>query len=137
MNAQLPDNALNAELKTRLDNLNVNGVVFPFFVGRVGATNPKNYFLVTTQLNDVEETKCGKGWRNSTEIQVIVRQPINLGSKELLNQATEAARQALEDLTIFGYAINRQEFYIFNELIEERESEIIYQKIIKLETELF
>lgn len=136
MNTALPDNAINAEIKARLHNSDVNGVNFPLYLSRVTSANEKNYYLINTQLNQPTSTKCGKGWLHSTEIQVIVVLDTNEGSKKLLNEATELLRQELEDFSLTGFAVNKIDLSIENELVTNTESEIVYQKIIRLEIQI-
>lgn len=133
MNTALPDNAINAELYSRLNNLDVNGTDFKCYVGRV-SDNAANYFLISTQLNQTNSNKCGDGWINSTEIQVVTRQDKRLGSKTLLNQAVEELRQEVQDLSITGFKLSEIQFNVVNELIEETGSEIFYRKITRLES---
>lgn len=136
MNTALPDNAINAEIKSRLHNSDVNGTDFPLYLARVTSNNAKNYYLINTQLNQSTSTKCGKGWLNSTEIQVVVILDKNDGSKKLLNEATEVLRQELEDFSLTGFSVNNVDINIENELVTESNSEIVYQKIVRLETQI-
>lgn len=139
MNAVLPDNEVNKEIASRLHNSEVDGLTFPLYVSRVTSGNPKQYFLINTQLNNQEFNKCGNGWENSTEIQVIVRQPKNTGSKVLLNNATQEVLSQLADFSLpssTGLKVNRVELSVANELVDERGNEIVYQKIIRLETSI-
>lgn len=139
MNAVLPDNEVNKEIASRLHNSEVDGVTFPLYVSRVTSGNPKQYFFINTQLNNQEFNKCGNGWENSTEIQVIVRQPKNTGSKVLLNNATQEVLSQLADFSLpssTGLKVNRVELSVANELVDERGNEIVYQKIIRLETSI-
>ncbi len=139
MNAVLPDNFINRELRARLDNLEVDGISFRLFDSRVTSSNPRQYFLISTQLNNQEFNKCGNGWENSTEIQVIVRADKNSGSKALLNNATQEVLTELSDFSLpqsTGLVVNRLELGVANELVDERGSEIVYQKIVRMETSI-
>lgn len=139
MNAALPDNHINKEVYDRLHNSVVDGETFPLYVSRVTNGNPKQYFLINTQLNDQEYNKCGNGWTNSTEIQVIVRLKKNEGSKVLMNNATQEVLTELEDFSLpvsTGLKVNSVALSIANEIVDERGSEIVYQKIIRMETSI-
>lgn len=137
MNTPIPDNEINKELKARLNNIDVAGENFKLFVSRVTSQRASNYFLVTTQLNQPERTKCGRGWRNSTEIQVTVILSSNKGSKRLLNSATERLRQGLDDFTLpsgSGLVVNYVELFVENELVETSGANTVYRKIVRMET---
>lgn len=137
MNAVFPDNYINKEIYDRLHNSVVDTVTFPCYTSRVTSGNPKQYYLINTQLNNQIFNKCGNGWENSTELQVIVRLKKNSGSKELLNNATQYALDELSDFSLpsaTGLKVNRVELSIANEIVDERGDEIVYQKIIRLET---
>ena len=138
MTATLPDNAINKELRARLNNLDVNGTSFPFFVGRTGDTSPSNYFLVNTQLNGQQSTKCGRGWLNSTEIQVVVTLPRNTGSKKMLTDATNELIQALEAFALpgSGLSVSNQQLNVENQLTEINGTDVIYRNIIRFETRI-
>ena len=139
MNSVLPDNFVNKEIYDRLHNAVIDMVTFPCYTSRATSANPKNYYLISTQLNDQEFNKCGNGWDNSTEIQVIVRLSKNSGSKALLNNATQYALDELSDFSFpveTGLKVNRVELSVVNELVTEEGSEIVYQKIIRLQTSI-
>ena len=59
MIAPFPDNPINTELYNRLNNLDVNGTTFKFYVKQVTSDKQKFYFLKSTQLNQPDFTKCG------------------------------------------------------------------------------
>ena len=137
MNAVFPDNFINKELKDRLDNMEVDGNTFKLFDSRATTQNPKHYFLISTQLNNQDFNKCGNGWENSTELQIVIRVPKNSGSKALLNLATQDVLTELADFSLpqsTGLVVNKVELSIANELVNERGSEIVYQKILRMET---
>lgn len=139
MNAVLPDNHINKEIHARLHNSVIDTLTFPCYTSRATSGNPQQYFLISTQLNDQEFNKCGNGWDNSTELQVIVRLPKNSGSKALLNNATQYALDELSDFSLpvsTGLKVNRIELSVVNELVDERANEIVYQKIIRLNTSI-
>ena len=137
MTTELPDNAINTELKARLHNMDIGGIIFKLYVSNVTSAKVKNYFLVGTQLNNPEPTKCGVGWYNETVIQVITIYPKNTGSKALMNNATNGVIQELEDFSLpvlTGLHINSVFLDVDNELIEDTASEIVYRKIIRMKT---
>lgn len=137
MTTSLPDNEINKELRARLHNMEIESQMFKFYVSRVTSGNPKLYFLISTQLNQPETTKCGKGWINSTEIQVVTIFHKNKGSKYLMNLATDGVIQELEDFSLpssTGMKVSTVDISVDNELIEDTRSEVVYRKIIRMET---
>ncbi|MEM6895719.1 MAG: hypothetical protein AAF554_18640, partial [Bacteroidota bacterium] len=83
--------------------------------------------------------KCGDGWENSTEIQIIIRSKKNQGSKALLNQAAQSVLNELQDFSLpisTGLAVNSVILSDVNELVDDRGSEIVYQKILRMETSI-
>lgn len=137
MIAAFPDNEINKELFSRLNNLDVNGITFKFFVKRATSQEPKYYFLKSTQVSQPEFNKCGTGHITSTEIQVVVILPKNQGSEALLNMAVAALYVQLEDFSLpvsTGLKVNRVELSVDNDLTEETGSEVVYRKIVRMET---
>nr|WP_299488595.1 hypothetical protein [uncultured Allomuricauda sp.] len=137
MIAAFPDNAINTEIKARLHNAGVDGKTFPLFTGRATNSKAKQFFLISTQLNDPNFNKCGDGWENSTEIQIIVRLNKNSGSKALLNNATQEVLTQLSDFSLpgsTGLTVNKIQLSTPNEVVLTEGNEIIYQKIIRMET---
>lgn len=139
MIAALPDKHIRKEVYDRIHNSVINTVTFPCYTERVTSGNPDAYFLVSTQLNQPEFNKCGDGWENSTEIQVVVRLKRNSGSKVLLDDATQEVLSELQDFSLpssTGLKVNQVTLSVDNEIVDERGSEIVYQKIIRLETHI-
>lgn len=137
MIAAFPDNAINTEIKARLHNAGVDGKTFPLFISRATNSKEKQFFLISTQLNDPNFNKCGDGWENSTEIQVIVRVNKNSGSKALLNNATQEVLTQLSDFSLpgsTGLTVNKIQLSTPNEIVLTEGNEVIYQKIIRMET---
>lgn len=136
MNADLPNKHIRKEIYDRLNNSTIGGETFPVFTERATNSNSKNYYLISTQLNNQEFNKCGNGWENSTEIQVIVRRKRNEGTKVLLDDAVQNVLTELQDFSLpsaTGLKVNRIELSIANEIVDERGSEIVYQSIIRME----
>lgn len=134
--AAFPDNAINKELYSRLNNLNVAGVVFPLYVSSVVLDDPKNYIFVNTQINMPQFNKCGDEWQNITQIQIVTRLSGHQGSKKMLNLATQEVITALYDFSLpvnSGLKARRANIFVENELVEDINSEIIYRKILRLE----
>lgn len=132
----LPDNEINKELKARLNNMEVGTATFKFYVSRVTSAKDSFYFLVGTQLNQPDNSKCGTGWIHATELQIITRFPKNTGSKALLNEATNDVIQELKDFSlpvITNMSVNLVSLNVENELIEDTASEIVYRKILRME----
>lgn len=137
MNTIIPDKHIRKEIYDRIHNAEVNGITFKCFDNRVTSSNAKNYFLLSTQLNQPNRTKCGRGWLNSTEIQVITRSPKNQGSRVLLDNAVNEVISLLEDFslpTATGLKVIINDLSVDNELTDFEGAEIINIKIIRLTT---
>ena len=139
MTAQLPDNEINKELRSRLHNMEIGAHRFKFHISRATSARDKFYFLVSTQLNQKDANKCGNGWLNSTEIQVVCIFPKNTGSKNIMNLASNGVIEELQDFTLpssTGLKVNLVDLSIDNEIVEDTKSEVVYRKIIRLETNI-
>lgn len=139
MISAFPDNQINAELKTRLNNLDVNGTIFKYYVKNVTSDNQKFYFLKSTQITQPEFNKCGTGHITSTEIQVTVILSKNKGSELILNNAVAALYSALDGFSLdagTGLVVNRSELSVDNDLTEKTGANIVYRKIVRLETHI-
>lgn len=133
--ANLPDKYIRKEIYDRLHNAVINGSTFPCYTSRVTSSTPDQYYLISTQLNNPEYNKCGNGWENSTEIQVIVRLHKNSGSKVLLDDATQELLTELDDFSLpvsTGLKVNWVDLTVENEIVDEQASEIVYQKIVRM-----
>lgn len=137
MNTSLPDKYIRKEIYDRIHNMEINSVTFKCYDTRVTSANPSQYFLITTQLNQPNRTKCGRGWINSTEIQVVVRLKKNSGSRVLLDDAVNGVLTELDEFSLpvlSGMKVSVNDLSIDNELSQIEGGEIIYTKIIRLET---
>jgi hypothetical protein len=137
MNTANPDKHIRKEIYDRIHNMEVGGQTFKCFDDRATSSNTKNYFLLSTQLNQPNRTKCGRGWINSTEIQVVTRQPKNHGSRVLLDDAVNGVLEELDGFTLptaSGMKVSLWELSIDNELSQEAGGEIVRVKILRLET---
>lgn len=136
-NTKNPNKHIRKEIYDRIHNADVDGVTFKCFDSRVPSSDEKNYFLINTQLNQPNRTKCGRGWINSTEIQVICITKTNEGSRVLMDNAVDEVLEELEEFTFptsVGMKVNLDELSIDNEIIEKKHGEITYTKIIRLQT---
>jgi hypothetical protein len=136
MISALPDNEINKELKARLHNMDVGTETFKFYVSKVTSAKDRFYFLVNTQLNSPDNSKCGTGWIHATEIQVVCMFPKNTGSKALLNQATNDVIQELQDFSLpvaSNISVSLVTINVENELVEDTAGEVVYRKILRLE----
>ena len=136
MNTANPDKYIRKEIYDRIHNAEVNGVLFKCFDSRVTSTNVKNYFLISTQLNQPNRTKCNRGWLNSTEIQVIVISPKNTGSRVLMDDAVNEVLTELDNFalpTATGMSVSLSEISLDNEFVNVTGAEIVYTKVIRLE----
>jgi len=132
-----PDKYIRKEIYDRIHNAEVDGIVVKCYDSRVTANDPEQYFLISTQLNQPNRTKCGRGWINSTEIQIIVRRPKNEGTRVFLDNLVNEVLVELDEFSlpaITGFKVNLDDLTIDNEIVEETKSEIFYTKILRLET---
>ncbi len=132
-----PDKHIRKEIYDRIHNAEVDGVVIKCYDSRVTANDPEQYFLISTQLNQPNRTKCGRGWINSTEIQVISRQKKNVGSRAFLDDMVNEVLEELDQFSLpasTGFKVSVNDLSIDNEIVEETKSEIFYTKILRLET---
>jgi hypothetical protein len=137
MNTLNPDKHIRKEIYDRIHNAEINGITFKCFDTRVTSDNVKNYFLIGTQLNQPNRTKCGRGWINSTEIQVIVISKKNQGSRVLLDDAVNECLVELDNFslpTLSGMKVSVNNLSIDNEIVDVQGGEIVYTKILRLET---
>lgn len=137
MNTANPDKYIRKEIYDRLHNSEVNTLTFKCYDTNVTSANDNQYFIVGTQLNQPLNTKCNRGWINSTEIQVVVRTRKNTGSRVLLDDAVNTVLTELDSFSLpssSGMKVSLSEVYIENELTEELQSEIFYTKVLRLET---
>lgn len=137
MNTMNPDKHIRKEIYDRIHNADVNGELIKCYDSRVTANNPKYYFLISTQLNQPNRTKCGRGWINSTEIQVIARFKKNEGSRVMIDDMVNEVLEELDQFrlpTATGFKVSTDDLSIDNELTEPSGSEVIYTKILRLET---
>ncbi len=137
MNTGNPDKHIRKEIYDRLHNQEVNGVNFKCYDSRLTSANDNQYFLIGTQLNLPNNTKCNRGWLNNTEIQVVVRTKKNSGSRVLLDDAVDLVLTELDSFSLpssSGMKVSLSELTIDNELAEETTHEIFYTKIIRIET---
>lgn len=136
----LPDKHIRKAIHGAIHNMTVNGVKFPCYTEQTGiAGSVKRFTLISTQLNVPTFTKCGRGWRNTTQVQVIVISAVNQGSKVLMDDAASAVIDALEVLQIdqtSGMRINKRDVSVINEFSDESGTGIVYRKIIQLTSEL-
>lgn len=137
MNTGNPDKHIRKEIYDRLHNSEVNTLTFKCYDTNVTSANDNQYFIIGTQLNQPNRTKCNRGWINSTEIQVVVRLKKNVGSRVLLDDAIDLVLTELDSFSLpvlSGFKISLSELSIENELVEETPSEIFYTKILRIET---
>lgn len=137
MNTLNPDKYIRKEIADRIHNTEVDGIMVKCYDSRVTSINPSEFFLISTQLNQPNRTKCGRGWINSTEIQVIVRRGKNEGSRLFMDNLVNEVMIELDAFSlpvISGFTVSLDELSIDNEIVENTGSEIIYTKILRLQT---
>jgi len=137
MNTGNPNKYIRKEIYDRIHNADIGGIIFKCFDSRVTSEDIKTYFLISTQLNQPSRTKCNRGWINSTEIQVIVRTFKNTGSRVLIDDAVDEVLTELDEFSLpvgTGLHVSISELSVDNEFVQDVGGEIIYTKIMRLET---
>ena len=137
MNTENPDKHIRKEIYARIHNTEVDSKIIKCYDSRVTSKDPEEYFLISTQLNQPNRTKCNRGWINSTEIQVIVRRKKNEGSRVFIDDATNEVLKELDNFTLptlSGFKVSLSELSLDNDLVQEDKGEIIYTKVLRLET---
>ena len=135
MNTVLPDKYVRKAIYDQINNMVVNTFTFPCFTERTGTNNPDTYVLLSTQLNLEESTKCGNGWINDTEIQVIVRVMPNQGAKDLIDDAVNEVLTLVDGMTLGGgLVLNSIRKDVVFDFADKLGNKVVYRKIIKVQT---
>jgi hypothetical protein len=137
MTAILPDKYIRKEIYDRIHNMDIGGTLFKCYDTRATQSGAMEYTLVSTQLNQPEDTKCGGGWSNSTEIQVIIITEKNTGSRVLLDDAVQEVLSELNDFSLpvaTGLRVSNSKLSVDNEIIDDVGSKIAYRKIVRMQT---
>lgn len=137
--AGLPNKHIRKAIYDVIHNMDVNGTTFPCYTEQTGTNSGNYYTLLSTQLNTQESTKCGPGWINDTEIQVVVRVPKNQGSKVLIDDAVDAVITELRDVQLAGASgmrINKRTVDVVQEFSDESATNITYRQIIRFQTHI-
>jgi len=137
MNTANPDKYVRKEIYDRIHNAEISGIMVKCYDTRATVGSDKQYYLISTQLNQPERTKCNRGWLNSTEIQCIVIRKKNEGSRVFLDDMTDKVLTELDDFSLplaSGMKVSLSEVSIDNEVADDSGSEIYYSKIIRLES---
>jgi len=133
--ASLPDKWIRKAIYDAINGMTVDGNTFACYTEQTGTNTDQYYTLISTQLNEPDNTKCGRGWINDTEVQVIVRTSRNQGSKLLLDNATDTVITALDALSLdvaSGMVINDKDVAVVNEFSTEVIGQVVYRKILRL-----
>lgn len=138
----LPDKYVRKAIWTLLggaSGMTVNTKNVKTFDSRVtGNTIPKQYVLMTTQTNQVDESvKCDDRWSSSILLDIVTRYTAagNTGSRLLADDIAEAIRNLLEtDLTLEGgLNVVHQVLDFPNDLSSVTENENVFRKFIRVE----
>lgn len=138
----LPDKYVRKAIWTLLggaSGMTVNTKNVKTYDSRItGSTIPKQYILMTTQTNQVDESvKCGDRWNSSILLDVVTRYKSigNTGSRLLADDIAEAVRNLLETkLTLEGsLSVVYQVLDFPNDLSSVTENENVFRKFIRVE----
>lgn len=138
----LPDKYVRKAIWTLLggaSGITVNTKNVKTYDSRVtGSTIPKQYILMTTQTNSVDESvKCGDRWDSSILLDIVTRYTSagNTGSRLLADDIAEAVRNLLEsDLALEGgLNVIHQKLDFPNDISSVTENENVFRKFIRLE----
>lgn len=116
------------------NGMTVDALTIPVYDVRATNYSGDNYILLSTQLNSPDRTKCGFSWEHTVELQIVTRKKKNAGSRLLGDNIVDAVLINCANLTLdagSGMEILDQEVEVGPELLNETESEIVIQHIIR------
>ena len=144
MNKQLPNKWVRKSVYDAINNITVdNGGVnisVPCYDVRVTANGSKNYYtLLTTQTNiETNPTKCESTWQSSILINIVTiyNGAGNIGSRLLVDNITDAVRNALQNLTLdisSGLKIQKQVLSSLNSLDNITPTQNVFRNLYRIE----
>lgn len=131
-----PNKYIRKEIFNRVSGMVIGGITFKVFDSVGYITSEKAYVVVMSQLNQPLNTKCNKGWINNTEIHIIYKSDKKQGSRLGIDDAVQELLNRLDNFSITDTEVtcSRSEIYMDEDTVEETDSEIIYRKVVRLET---
>ena len=143
MNKSLPDKWVRKAVSDAIDGIVVGGYIIPCFDMKVTLDaqkdDPRHYIIMSTQTNEVDKrNKCEWFWESTILLDIITAFPGagNTGSRLLADNIVDAARSALQSLTLdagSGLEIITQTFSFPADIGVDTNAEVIYRKFIRLE----
>ena len=146
MNKSLPDKWIRKAIFDVLDDLVVDGMLIPCYDTHVvydaQKDEPEHYILMTTQSNEVDKrNKCEWLWESSILLDIITSYngAGNPGSRLLADNILEAARSALQGLTLdpgSGLEIITIDWSFPADISTNTGAEVIFRKFLRLELQI-
>jgi hypothetical protein len=143
MNKTLPDKWVRKAVYDSINNIIVDSIAIPCFDTHVSydaqKDEPSHYVLMTTQTNDVDKrNKCEWFYESSILLDIITSfsGAGNNGSRLLVDNITDACRNALQDLTLdpsSGLVITTETMNFPADITTDVGAEVIFRKFIRLE----
>ena len=143
MNKTLPDKWVRKAVYDAINGIVVSDLVIPCYDTHVTydaqKDEPQHYVLMTTQTNDVEKrNKCEWFYESSILLDIITSfsGAGNNGSRLLVDNITDACRNALQDLTLdvaSGLEIVTETMNFPADISTDVGAETIFRKFIRLE----
>ena len=135
----LPNKWVRKAVFELIDGIDVDGNIIPCYDTRVsGAYIPDYYFIMNAQTNEVDKAnKCEYFWISTLTIDVYTRYPLpgNPGSRLLVDNMTDAARELLNDIELdvasdLEIIFKTQSFPANLDI--ETDNEVVYRNILVL-----
>ena len=143
MNKTLPDKWVRKAVYDAINDIVVDDFVIPCYDTHVTYNaqkdEPSHYVLMTTQTNDTEKrNKCEWFYESSILLDILTSfgGAGNNGSRLLVDNITDACRNALQDLTLdvaSGLEIVKERMDFPADITTDVGAETIFRKFIRLE----
>ena len=143
MNKTLPDKWVRKAVWDAINDIVVDSLVIPCYDTHVTYNaqkdEPSHYVLMTTQTNDVDKrNKCEWFYESSILLDIITSfsGAGNNGSRLLVDNITDACRNALQDLTLDGESgleVVQETMNFPADITTDTGAEVIMRKFLRLE----
>ena len=136
----LPDKWVRKAIKDAFDGTVVSTHtinVFDFAVPSI--SYPDHHVMISTQFSNSGFTHCGRGWEHTVQIDVVTTYPLNTGSRQLVDEISEALLLELDTLELdpaSNMVISNIEISFPGDLRESDNRNAYFRKIINVELEI-
>ena len=125
-----PDKWIRKYLSTALTNLTVNGKLIPVSDTRIPANSNAYILLTTIDKSNPIETKCGRVWRASINIDIITVYDGNNGSRVFAEDIENEVLARITNPTIDGFTVDGVDIDFAPDLSTITTTQTIFRKII-------